>query len=148
MSTRRLIISALVCGLAILLAGAVMLIRLASDRENFTVRVFAVDQPATIDGVRVHIASHERSGGVARVVVNLDTPTDHGLADAGLGFSLNIGGLREPQSPPASEIPACRGLAVVAAQSVTCTLAFSDRSGSATLAYAAHGEQAEWSLGA
>ena len=148
MSTRRLIISALVCGLAILLAGAVMLIRLASDREDFTVRLFTADQPATIDGVRVRIASVERSGGVARIVVNVDTPADHGLADAGLGFALNIGGLRDPESPPAADVPACRGLAVASAQSVSCALAFSDRSGSATLAYAAHGEQAKWSLGA
>ena len=148
MSTRRLIISALVCGLAILLAGAVMLIRLARDRSNFTVSVLTVDEPATIDGVRVRIASHDRSGGVARVVVNVDTPTDHGLADAGLGFSLNIGGLRDPETPAASDVPACRGLAVAPAQSVACALAFSDRSGSATLAYAAHGKQAEWSLGA
>jgi hypothetical protein len=143
-----LIISALVCGLAILLAGAVMLIRLASDRDDFTVRIFAVDEPATIDGVRVRITSHERAGGVARIVVNLDTPSEHGLADAGLGFSLIIGGLRDLASPPATDVPACRGLAVAAAQSVSCALAFSDRSGSATLVYTAHGQQAKWSLGA
>jgi hypothetical protein len=146
-STRRLIISALICGLAILLAGAVMLIRLARDREHFTVRVLAVDAPATIDGVRVRIISQERSAGVAVVVVALDTPPDHGLADAGLGFSLNIGGLRDPKTPVGTEVPACRGLTLAPAQSVPCALGFSDRVGSATLAYAAHGEQAEWSLG-
>jgi hypothetical protein len=146
-STRRLIISALICGLAILLAGAVMLIRLARDREHFTVRVLAVDAPATIDGVRVRIISQERSAGVAVIVVGLDTPPDHGLADAGLGFSLNIGGLRDPKTPVGTEVPACRGLALAPSQSVPCALAFSDRAGSATLAYAAHGEQAEWSLG-
>jgi hypothetical protein len=143
-----LIISALVCGLAILLAGAVMLIRLASDRENFTVHVLTADQPAVIDGVRVRIVTRERSGGIARVVVNLATPTDHGLADAGLGFSLAVGGLlRDPETPAAGDTPACRGLAVPPAQSIACALAFSDRPGSATLAYAAHGKQAEWSLG-
>jgi hypothetical protein len=46
-----------------------------------------------------------------------------------------------------AEVPACRGLALAPAQSVSCALGFSDRVGSATLAYAAHGEQAEWSLG-
>ena len=147
MSTRRLIISALICGLAILVAGAVMLIRLASDREHFTVRVLAADEPATINGVRVRIVSQERSKGVAVIVVALDTPSDHGLADAGLGFSLNIGGLRDPADPVGADVPACRGLAVAPAQSVRCALGFSDRAGSATLAYAAHSEQAEWSLG-
>jgi hypothetical protein len=33
-STRKLIIAALVCGLAILLAGAVQFVQIASDRHN------------------------------------------------------------------------------------------------------------------
>jgi hypothetical protein len=140
-----LIIAALVCGLAILLAGAVMLIRLANDRP--TADVLGVDSSATIDGVRVRIISHERAAGLAVVVVAIDTPADHGLADAGLGFSLLIVNLRDPKTPAGTEAPPCRGLAVAPAQSVSCALAFSDRAGSATLAYAAHGKQVEWSLG-
>jgi hypothetical protein len=145
-STRRLIVTALICGLAILLAGGVMLVRLARDRDRLTIRVLAADSPATVDGVGVRITAHDRSAGTANIVVHLDT-ADHGLADAAAGFSLNIGGLRDPQTPASTEVPGCRGLAVPAAESVSCALAFSDRSGSATLAYAHGGEQAEWSLG-
>jgi hypothetical protein len=146
-STRRLIVAALICGLAILLAGGIMLVRLARDRDRLTVHVLPADSPATVDGIGVGITAHDRSGEVARIVVALDTPPDHGLADAADGFSLNIGGLRDPQAPASNEVPACRGLAVAAGRSVSCALAFSDRSGSATLAYAHGGDQVEWSLG-
>jgi hypothetical protein len=146
-STRRLIITALICGLAILLAGGVMLVRLVRERDRLTVHVLAADSPATVGGVRVRIISSTRADEVARIVVALDTPADHGLPDASSGFSLNIGGLRAPVTPEPGDTPACAGLAVAPAQSVSCALAFSDRSGSATLAYAQRGDQAEWSLG-
>jgi hypothetical protein len=146
-STRRLITLALICGLAILVAGAVMLFRLARDRDRLTIHTLAPATAATVGGVHVRIATHDRAAGVARIVVAIDTPADHGLADAADGFSLNIGGLRDPQTPAGTEVPACRGLAVAPLQSVSCTLTFADRPGSATLAYANRGEQVEWSLG-
>jgi hypothetical protein len=146
-STRRLITLALICGLAILVAGGVMLVRLVRDRDRLTIHTLAPATPATVGGVGVRITAHNRADGVARIVVAIDTPPDHGLADAANGFSLNIGGLRDPQTPTGTEAPACRGLVVAPSQSVSCALAFSDRPGSATLAYAHRGEQAEWSLG-
>jgi hypothetical protein len=146
-STRRLIVAALICGLAILVAGGVMLVRLARDRDRLTIRTLAPDTPATVDGVRVRITARDRLGGVARIVVAIETPASHGLADAADGFSLNIGGLRDAQTPTGTDIRPCRGLAIPPAQSASCALAFVDRAGSATLAYAQRGEQAEWSLG-
>lgn len=148
MSTRRLIILALICGLAILIAGGVMLLRLALDRDRLTIHTLAPATAATVGGVRVHVAAYNRADDVVRIVVAIDTPPDNGLADAAEGFSLNIGGLRDPQTPAdLTDTPACRGLVVAPSQSVSCALAFSDRPGSATLAYAHRGEQAEWSLG-
>jgi hypothetical protein len=146
-STRRLITVALICGLAILVAGGVMLLRLVHDKDRLTIRTFTADTPATVDGVKVRIAVHDRAGGVAHIVVALDTPAKNGLADAGDGFSLNIGGLRDPATLTASDVPPCRGLAVAPAQSISCALAFADRSGSATLQYAHGADKAEWSLG-
>jgi hypothetical protein len=147
-STRRLITLALICGLAILVAGGVMLVRLVHDRDRLTIHTLAPSTPATVGGVRVRITAYTRTDGVARIVVAIDTPPDHGLADAAEGFSLNVGGLRDPQTPTdLAGTPACRGLVVAPLQSVSCALAFSDRPGSATLAYAHRGEQAEWSLG-
>jgi hypothetical protein len=146
-STRRLIVLALICGLAILVAGGVMLVRLVHDRDRLTIHTLAPSTPATVGGVSVRITAHERVAGVARIVVVIDTPSDHGLTDAADGFSLNIGGLRDPQTPAGTDVPACRGLVVAPSQSVSCALAFSDRPGSATLAYAHRGAQAEWSLG-
>lgn len=147
MSTRRLITVALICGLAILLAGGVMLVRLVRDRDRLTVSVLAAETPATVGGIRVRITSHERRAGAVRIVVSLDTPAAHGLDDAGTGFALTIGDLRHPVAPADAGVSPCRGMAVAAGRSVSCALAFADRSGSATLAYAYGGQQAQWSLG-
>ena len=67
-STRKLIAVALLCGLAILVAGGIQLFRI-SDRSGRTVEVLEEGQSATVGGVRVEVVSSVRTAEALEVRV-------------------------------------------------------------------------------
>ena len=74
MSTRKLILAALACGLAILIAGGVMLLRLSTTDTKAT--TLAEGTTATVSGTTVAVVSHAVDGTTLRLTVS--APTEKG----------------------------------------------------------------------
>ena len=70
MSTRKLIVVALLCGLAILVAGGIQLFRI-SDTSERTVELLSEGDHAVVGGVEVTVASSERDRSEIRVTVEM-----------------------------------------------------------------------------
>ena len=96
-STRKLIAVALLCGLAILVAGGIQLFRI-SDRSGRTVEVLEEGQSATVGGVQVQVVSSVRTGGALEVSVRLGAPGD-GTSVPLSSFTLLVGGGLERATP-------------------------------------------------
>ncbi len=145
MSTRRLIAAALVCGLAILLAGGIFLVNLAANREQLTVPDFlAVGQTAEVGGVRATVLGAEATDRAVVLHVRLE-PGDEPVADAGEGWALVIGTAREPLESDATGMP-CRGREVPAGGALECDLAFAGAEGTAFVEYARGDDRGRWRL--
>ncbi len=71
MSTRKLIAIALVCGLAILLAGGVQLVLLSGRDQKSTVALLTEGQTARVGAVDVTLVAHELAGTELRLNVRL-----------------------------------------------------------------------------
>src|SRR6187549_2434032 len=119
MRTRTLLLLAIGCGLAILLAGGIWLFRLVDAPEaTAPLRIGesgqAGDLVATVDSV------HEQ-GGVVVVEMSLSGVDDPDVLD---GFRLSVlEGLLQPESQRSnpSELPPCRAVTV---EEHSCTLTF------------------------
>ena len=139
MSTRKLILTALVCGLAILIAGGVKLIQVA-DRET-TVELLALGDTATLGDMTVSVLDIEDSAEatfvtVSMVGVDLDSGAEDGwrmLADGKVAEPLLV------QDQP----NACG--ATSAGAPVECVVAFGPADKTRTVAYIRAGEQRQWS---
>jgi hypothetical protein len=91
-STRRLILLALACGLAILVAGSIQLVRIS--RNEPTVEVGRIGTSATIGGVAVTLVGQPESD---RVVVRLAVADDRdALDDAAAPWAVRGGAERFP----------------------------------------------------
>jgi hypothetical protein len=148
MSTRRLILLALACGMAILVAGSVQLLRLS--RSENTVEIGAVGTAATIDGVGVTFLEHSAAD---RVVVRIAVPDGREeLADAASPWAVRVGGTPFPAirsvfpSGPAD----CAEIGPVAGgESAECQLRFAPTGeGTRYLQFTLRGKTAVWSLDA
>ena len=148
MSTRKLIIAALLCGLAILAAGGVLLVNLAANRNELTVPdPLPVRPGADVAGVVATVLDSRRADpNVVAVTVRLQAPPDTALDDAGRGWALVIGSAREPVAVPGGDV-ACDGLAVAPGSVRECVVAFAAAQGSPFVEYARGGERARWRLG-
>lgn len=71
MSTRKLIAIALVCGLAILLAGGVQLVLLSGRHKDSTVALLTEGQTAKVGAVDATLVAHEVAGDEVRISVRL-----------------------------------------------------------------------------
>ena len=69
MSTRKLILTALICGLAIMLAGGVKLLQVASDESE--VPALSAGETATLADMTVSVESVERSDAMTIVTVTM-----------------------------------------------------------------------------
>jgi hypothetical protein len=144
MSTRRLILAALLCGLAILVAGGLQLVRLSGS--DTVVAVARVGESVSVAGVRATVLGQELAGSLLLVTVRLEPGTP--VADAAAGWALNAGGLRAQAQPPAGRALApCRGASVGAGATLTCELAFTGGEGRPTVSYSTGGQQRLWALG-
>ena len=131
-STRKLIIASLVCGLLILVAGTVKLLQTASDTTTPT-SLLKVGASTTVSGLNVT---------VNEVVVTTErtfvTVTMNGLANQSplVGWSMLANGeITEPVG--SRDCPAT-------ANEVTCTLEFVVAVGTPTIVFARDGEKSQW----
>lgn len=145
MSTRKLIALALACGLAILVAGGVMLVWLAGNEEQLTLdEPLAVGESADVGGRRVTVLATEQVNDWFVVEVEI-APGGEAGGDAADGWALLAGGdLRAPVPAPVGTV-ACAGTEIVA-PAVRCVLAFEAADGSKTLSYAYGDDQHRWRL--
>ena len=138
MKTRTLLLLALVCGTAILLAGGVMLFQLTgeSDLADPT----PVGEPALVGDMTVIVEDVDETTGELEVLLRIGGVDD---PDGGSGFRLIASG--RPVLPTAS--PELCGLTTVAEQ--VCSLHFdvpSADGSSRVLFYERGDEQARWVL--
>ncbi len=147
MSTRKLILTAMACGLAILLAGGVFLFQTA--RNKVTVDPNRVGVAVKVSDVVATVVSFRRTSDQLQVVVHLDaagrTTT---LADIEQPWQLLIGQFLAKELPTGLSAgeQACRGLPLAARAATTCTLAFHNASGTPFLAIKLDGHEAQWRL--
>lgn len=142
MRTRTLLLLAIACGLAILLAGGIQLIRVSGDRSGTP--DLSIGQSAQAGDVAVTVLSAAETGGAMRVEVRLGGVDDPLGLD---GFRLVVPGaaLRPDVSGPSSD---GRCIAITEAEQ-TCSLVFVTTAveGSARVLLLRRGEdQQRWSL--
>lgn len=140
MSTRKLILLALACGLAILLAGGIKLFQVARDPAE--VEVLALGENAEVGDMEVTVLD---------VIVRPDaTLVDVEMVgvdgdDAAEGWRLLAdGSVREPVD--ANPGDACPPTSVT--EPVRCTVAFAAVESTPIVAYVRAGEQRQWAAGA
>jgi len=138
MSTRKLILTALLCGLAIMIAGGIKLFQVASDTKE--VEVLALGTPAQLADMTVSVTeiSQTMSATFATVtMVGVDG------ADATEGWRLLAqGSVRAPSI--VNDAPN-KCTVTDAVDTLTCVVAFEPTDGSVTVAYVRGGAQAQWS---
>ena len=144
MSTRKLILAALACGLAILLAGGVQLFLLS--RGSNQASVLAEGATTKVATVQVTVVSSTLEGAEVVAVVRL-APT-LAVGDAAEGWALNANGLQTPRTPSDGPVVACQGKVVAPGASLTCRVAFAAGKGSRLMSYARGDLRAVWLLNA
>ena len=152
MSTRRLIAAALVCGLAILLAGGVFLVNLAANRDDITVPDFlAVADSAVVGGAQVAVVDVDREAVARQLLVTVrftvldQEEWDDGGWELGEGWTLVNGGNLHKPVDDAAVAHSCLGLHAVSGP-IDCTLLFPVASGTAYIEYARGDGSARWRL--
>jgi hypothetical protein len=143
-STRKLIAVALLCGLAILVAGGIQLFRI-SDRSQRTVDVLEQGQPATVGGITLTVVRSERTDGETTATVHFAPSSRTATFDLDEFTLLSGGHLERPTNADANEGD-CSPLMVVGDQQVVCQLRFAPHEGTATLSFSHGGEQRLWRL--
>jgi hypothetical protein len=141
--TRTLLLLAVVCGLVILTAGVVQLLRIATQDEP--ARPAAVGEPVAIGDLTVTVERVEETAGDAVVVLEIGGVQDvDGTDEFRLivaGASLRATGTDTP------DLPACVGTTVEAQR---CSLTFdlsADAGNTRVLLYRRGDEQVRWNLG-
>lgn len=141
MKTRTLLLLALGCGLAILLAGGVLLVKLAGQDEPEPPVALGVE--ALIGDMRVTVLSAAEQPAADTLTVELllggvDDP------DGAAGFELVVSGADRPITPSAASTCGSTTL-----EPRRCTLVFDVSSGvgdSRVLRYSRGDDQARWSV--
>lgn len=141
MSTRKLIITAFLCGMAILLAGGLKLFLTATDLVE--AEVLPLGTSATLGDMTVRVDSLVESAGLTVVTVTMSGVEG---ADATAGWRLLAGGkVHEPvalvDGPDGSATPCTT---TTAANDRPCAVAFEVADGSPTVAYIRAGGQRQW----
>lgn len=142
-STRKLIIASLVCGLLILMAGTVKLLQTAADTEP-TVKLLAPGQTAEIGAVAITVRDVRVTNEQTLVDV-LMSGVD--VDEAAIGWSMLANG----EITASVEVPQCEqnakgaaGGATSEADQLACTLVFVAARGTPTIVYSRDGEKRQW----
>lgn len=140
MKTRTLLLLALACGLAIMLAGAVFLFQLAGQDD--VSEAVPIGEAVEVGDLTVEVEAADESGGILRVgirVAGVDDP------DGAAGFRLIASG--RPIAPTDTDAPdACAATTVA---EIVCVVRFdvSSADGSSRVLFYERGEeQARWVL--
>ena len=151
MSTRRLILLAMACGLAILVAGSIQLFRLS--RTDNEVTVLPEGTSSRVGEVEVTVESSRRADEQVLVDVRLavDPAEEAPPVDVPAGDSWSLlaaGELLTPVAPTESgALAPCVGeMLPPPGTELHCTLAFAAGDGSKTIAYRRGDEQRQWAL--
>ena len=140
MSTRKLILTALFCGLAILVAGGIKLFQVAADEKK--VEILSFGDEATLGDMTVSVVGVEQTAEATLVTVTM-TGVDltSGAAD---GWRLLADG-RVQEPAKSSDVNGCTTVAV--GSPTRCTVAFEAVESAPTVAYVRAGEQRQWAAG-
>ncbi len=140
MSTRKLILTALVCGLAILIAGGIKLIQVANDEKQ--VEVLSLGADVTLGDMTVSVLDIDRRPDATLVTVTMTgVELSSGAAD---GWRLLADG-RVQEPAESSDGDGCT--AVEATTPTRCTVRFEAVDSAPTVAYVRAGEQRQWAAG-
>ena len=134
MSTRKLILTALICGLAIMVAGGTKLFQMTTDEVQAV--VFEMGTPRTLSDMTVSVTKVEQTADATKVSVTMVGVKDGNATE---GWLLISG--REVISPLLSQSN-CEPTTVDVVQ--TCVVGFPASSGSVTVAYRRAGKQSRW----
>ena len=139
MSTRKLILTALLCGIAIMFAGGVKLFQVSSDESE--VQLLALGSQATLGDMSVSVTDITDMADALLVSI---TMVGVDGADSQEGWRL----LADGQVTEPIELPEGVGVpcgTVTIASPLSCTIAFVRVSSSPVVAYLRAGEQFQWS---
>jgi hypothetical protein len=146
--TRTLILLAMGCGLAILVAGGAFLWRVTVNKDELTVpEIRAPGQSQQIGPVTATVTGSTDVGDV--VVVQVHLAASDRLPDAGTGWSLVVSGdtsARAPVAVPPGGGTACAGTAVEPGRALDCAVAFPSGDGDRYVAFAVGDVQRQWKL--
>jgi deoxyribose-phosphate aldolase len=134
MSTRKLILTALVCGLAVMLAGGVKLFQMAT--EDVEAVVFSLGTSQTLADMTVSVTDVEQEADATLVTVTMVGVEG---ANAAEGWRLLANGI--VISPLLTKTD-CQNTTTDAV--ITCVVGFPESTGSVTVAYLRAGEQSQW----
>jgi hypothetical protein len=145
-STRKLIVVALLCGLAILVAGGIQLFRILTVDEATLPNV---GEQITVGGIEATVTSADVGPERIRLVVTMTSPsTGPELDDVSAAWSISTGDDRNAQVDfiePPSPGP-CRAAILVPGQSLSCSLAFERRRGTPYARFSAGNMTGVWVL--
>jgi hypothetical protein len=137
MSTRKLILTALLCGLAIVIAGGIKLFQVASDTTQ--VEVLSLGTTAKLADMTVSVTSITQT---PEATIAMVTMVGVEGADALEGWRLLADGSVRAPIVLDEAIDQCTVTQSVAV--VTCRVGFESSDGSVTVAYIRGGAQAQW----
>jgi hypothetical protein len=139
MSTRKLILTAVICGIAILVAGSLKLFLVATDDTQ--IQILAFGTSSTLGDMTVSVEGVNQD---AKATIVSVTMVGVKGADAREGWRLLAGGkvLASVAMPDWAGGMACD--TTVADRATRCDLAFPPSSGSVTVAYLRAGTQSQW----
>jgi hypothetical protein len=134
MSTRKLILTALICGLAIMVAGGTKLFQMATEEVRAVVHTLGT--PQTLSDMTVSVTKVQQDADATRVTVTMVGVADGNATE---GWRLLAGG--EVISPLLSKSD-CQPTTVKVTE--TCVVGFPETTGTVTVAYLRAGEQSQW----
>jgi hypothetical protein len=150
-STRRLIIAAVLCGLAILGAGTAFLVRTFANKDKLTSNVYQVGQSARLGSVSAKVVSVDVGPAVTTVIVDVSAdPSASAVADLAKSFALGVASsVSKPNGTKGSaSVESCSG-PLAPGSNRTCSLAFDVHPvGSFFMSFAGTGGQLQWRLAA
>ena len=136
-STRKLIVTSLICGILIVIAGTVKLLQTANDTGR-TIGLFALGTNVEVSGVDVAVRSVQIDD--EKTLVNV-TMRGSEIASPVAGWSMLANG--EITTPlDSTNCPAVDASEEI--QQVSCTLEFVVAVGTPTLLYSRDDEKAQW----
>jgi hypothetical protein len=141
-STRKLILTAFIAGLAILLAGGIQLLRITNGEHQATVH--AVGDTAVVDGVSVTLTTFAANRGDVRLTVPAGAQPLNSIA---AHFSMQHGVDPFPVDAGLGSANDCQGKTALPGQSLDCSLAFAaPLTGARYLRFTVNNRAAVWAL--